>query len=146
MREREVTADWTSASRRMASRGLIGFQKGFRRSCSASLPAGTRKLMFRDAPVRAPAYTDDGYGPVMGFLEFPIDCAASGRPLRAAAGEQLRARGRRVALQPVLAKLRGRCVPGADGRPSFPVALVPEPDNPYDPHAVAVVSGVVSGG
>lgn len=42
--------------------------------------------------------------------------------------------------QPVLAQLRGRCVPGAEGRPSFPVALIPEPDNPYDEHAIAVIS------
>lgn len=42
--------------------------------------------------------------------------------------------------QPALTKLRGRCVPSDSGRPSFPVALVPEPDNPYDPHAVAVVT------
>jgi hypothetical protein len=42
--------------------------------------------------------------------------------------------------QPVLTQLAGRCVPGAEGRPSFPVALVPEPDNPYDAHAIAVVS------
>jgi hypothetical protein len=42
--------------------------------------------------------------------------------------------------QSVLARLQRRCVPGIEGRPSFPVALVPEPTNPYDEHAVAVVS------
>lgn len=29
---------------------------------------------------------------------------------------------------------------GAEGRPSFPVTLVREPDNPYDEHAIAVMS------
>ena len=42
--------------------------------------------------------------------------------------------------QSALARLSRRCVPGVEGRPSFPVALIPEPDNPYDEHAVAVVS------
>lgn len=42
--------------------------------------------------------------------------------------------------QPALQRMRGRCVPGAEGRPSFSVALVPEPENPYDKHAVAVMS------
>jgi hypothetical protein len=42
--------------------------------------------------------------------------------------------------QPALQQMRGRCVPGAEGRPSFSVALVPEPENPYDEHAVAVMS------
>jgi hypothetical protein len=44
--------------------------------------------------------------------------------------------------QSVLAQLQRRCVPGPEGRPSFPVALVPEPTNPYDQHAVAVISDV----
>lgn len=42
--------------------------------------------------------------------------------------------------QPALQQMRGRCVPGAEGRPSFAVALVPEPENAYDEHAVAVMS------
>lgn len=42
--------------------------------------------------------------------------------------------------QPALRRLRGTCRPGAEGRPSFPVTLVREPDNPYDEHAVAVLS------
>lgn len=42
--------------------------------------------------------------------------------------------------QPALLRLRRRCVPGDDGRPTFPVALVAEPENPHDRHAVAVVS------
>lgn len=42
--------------------------------------------------------------------------------------------------QPALAALRDKCVPGVEGRPSFPAALVPEPDNPHDRHAIAVVS------
>jgi hypothetical protein len=42
--------------------------------------------------------------------------------------------------QPVLARLKGRCIPGVDGRPSFPVALVSEPENPFDEHAIAVVT------
>lgn len=42
--------------------------------------------------------------------------------------------------QATLSKLRKRCTDGADGRPCFPVALVAEPDNRFDPHAVAVVS------
>ncbi|WP_414641203.1 HIRAN domain-containing protein [Baekduia sp.] len=41
-----------------------------------------------------------------------------------------------------LTRLRDRCVPGVEGRPSFPVALVPEPDKPYDPQAVAVIAEV----
>jgi hypothetical protein len=44
--------------------------------------------------------------------------------------------------QPALRRLRGACRPGAEGRPSFPVTLVREPDNPYDEHAVAVMSAV----
>lgn len=42
--------------------------------------------------------------------------------------------------QPALSQMRRRCVPGAEGRPSMPVTLVLEPDNPYDDHAVAVMS------
>lgn len=42
--------------------------------------------------------------------------------------------------QPALAALRDKCVPGVEGRPSFPAALEPEPDNPHDRHAIAVVS------
>jgi hypothetical protein len=42
--------------------------------------------------------------------------------------------------QPALVQLSRRCAPGAEGRPSFPVALVSEPDNPYDEHAIAVIS------
>lgn len=42
--------------------------------------------------------------------------------------------------QPALQQMRTRCVPGAEGRPSFSVALVAEPENPYDEHAVAVIS------
>jgi len=42
--------------------------------------------------------------------------------------------------QSALSQMRRRCVPGAEGRPSFPVTLVLEPDNPYDDHAVAVMS------
>jgi HIRAN domain len=42
--------------------------------------------------------------------------------------------------QATLRRLRGRCRPGAEGRPSFPVALMREPDNPHDEHAVAVMS------
>lgn len=42
--------------------------------------------------------------------------------------------------QSALSQMRRRCVPGAEGRPSFPVTLVLEPDNPYDNHAVAVMS------
>ena len=42
--------------------------------------------------------------------------------------------------QETLSRLRARCRPGREGRPSFPVALIPEPNNPYDPHAIAVVS------
>jgi len=44
--------------------------------------------------------------------------------------------------QPALRRLRGTCRPGAEGRPSFPVTLIREPDNPYDDHAVAVMSAV----
>jgi hypothetical protein len=44
--------------------------------------------------------------------------------------------------QTALRRLRGRCLPGTEGRPSFPVTLVREPDNPYDEHAVAVISTV----
>ncbi len=44
--------------------------------------------------------------------------------------------------QPALQRMRGRCVPGAEGRPSFSVALVPEPENAHDEHAVAVMSEV----
>lgn len=44
--------------------------------------------------------------------------------------------------QPALRRLRGTCRPGAEGRPSFPVTLVREPNNPYDEHAVAVMSAV----
>ena len=44
--------------------------------------------------------------------------------------------------QSALSQMRRRCVPGAEGRPSFPVTLVREPDNPYDEHAVAVMSAV----
>ncbi len=42
--------------------------------------------------------------------------------------------------QEALSQLRSSCRPGREGRPSFPVALMPEPDNPYDPYAIAVVS------
>lgn len=42
--------------------------------------------------------------------------------------------------QAELRRLRRRCTAGPDGRPRFPAALVPEPDNPFDPHAVAVHS------
>lgn len=42
--------------------------------------------------------------------------------------------------QSALQRMRGRCVPGAEGHPSFSVALVAEPENPYDEHAVAVMS------
>ncbi len=44
--------------------------------------------------------------------------------------------------QQALSRIRGECVPGPEGRPSFPVVLIPEPDNPYDPHAIAVISAV----
>jgi hypothetical protein len=44
--------------------------------------------------------------------------------------------------QEALKRLRGSCRPGTEGRPSFPVTLIPEPDNPYDEHAVAVMSAV----
>ncbi len=42
--------------------------------------------------------------------------------------------------QRALSAMRRKCVPGVEGRPSFPVALVPEPENPHDTHAIAVVS------
>src|SRR5688572_23734027 len=40
--------------------------------------------------------------------------------------------------QDALRALVQQCVPGADGRPSFPAALVPEADNVHDRHAIAV--------
>jgi hypothetical protein len=42
--------------------------------------------------------------------------------------------------QRALSSLRKKCIPGVEGRPSFPVALVPEPENQHDPHAIAVMS------
>jgi hypothetical protein len=42
--------------------------------------------------------------------------------------------------QETLSRIRAVCVPGAEGRPSFPVALIPEPNNPHDANAIAVVS------
>jgi hypothetical protein len=42
--------------------------------------------------------------------------------------------------QPALAQMRKQCVPGVEGRPSFPVALVPEPENAFDVNAIAVIS------
>jgi hypothetical protein len=42
--------------------------------------------------------------------------------------------------QATLRRLRRSCRPGAEGRPSFPVTLTREPDNPHDEHAVAVMS------
>jgi hypothetical protein len=42
--------------------------------------------------------------------------------------------------QPALSRLRKRCVPGIEGRPSFPVALIAEPENRHDHHAIAIVS------
>jgi hypothetical protein len=44
--------------------------------------------------------------------------------------------------QAALRRLQGSCRPGAEGRPSFPVTLIHEPDNPYDEHAVGVMSAV----
>jgi hypothetical protein len=44
--------------------------------------------------------------------------------------------------QTALRRVRGKCVPGPEGRPSFSATLVLEPDNPYDEHAVAVMSTV----
>jgi hypothetical protein len=44
--------------------------------------------------------------------------------------------------QTALRRLQGSCRPGAEGRPSFPVTLISEPDNPYDDHAVGVMSTV----
>jgi hypothetical protein len=40
--------------------------------------------------------------------------------------------------QDALRSLARLCVPGIDGRPSFPATLVPEPDNPHDRNAIAV--------
>ena len=40
--------------------------------------------------------------------------------------------------QDALRALPPECVPGADKRPSFVAALVPEPENPFDRHAIAV--------
>lgn len=42
--------------------------------------------------------------------------------------------------QPALQQMQRHCVPGVDGRPSFAVTLVLEPDNPHDEHAIAVMS------
>lgn len=44
--------------------------------------------------------------------------------------------------QAALRRLQRTCVPGAEGRPSFSAALVREPENPYDAHAVAVMSAM----
>jgi hypothetical protein len=44
--------------------------------------------------------------------------------------------------QSTLSQMRRRSVPGAEGRPSFPVMLIREPENPYDDHAIAVMSAV----
>ncbi len=40
--------------------------------------------------------------------------------------------------QDALRALVQQCVPGMDGRPSFTAALVPEPDNVHDRHAIAL--------
>ena len=40
--------------------------------------------------------------------------------------------------QDALRVLAQHCVPGVDGRPSFQAAVVPEPDNVHDRHAIAV--------
>lgn len=42
--------------------------------------------------------------------------------------------------QPALQALSSECIRGPDERPAFPAALVPEPDNPVDPDAIAVHS------
>lgn len=42
--------------------------------------------------------------------------------------------------QSALAALASKCVPGVEGRPTFPTALVPEPENPYDENAVAIIA------
>jgi hypothetical protein len=44
--------------------------------------------------------------------------------------------------QAALRRLQRTCVPGAEGRPSFSVALAREPDNPYDAHAITVMSAM----
>jgi hypothetical protein len=44
--------------------------------------------------------------------------------------------------QEVLSQIVSRCVPAPDGHPCFPVVLVPEPDNPYDSNAIAVISAL----
>jgi hypothetical protein len=100
--------------------------------------------MFRDAARADSVLTlRTDYGASMGFLDRFRSTARlpAGRFAPLPEDNFVRVVGESHC-QPVLAKLRGRCVPGADGRPSFPVALVPERDNPYDPHAVAVVSGL----
>lgn len=40
--------------------------------------------------------------------------------------------------QDELRALVPECVPGTDGRPSFSAVLIPEPENPFDRHAIAV--------
>lgn len=40
--------------------------------------------------------------------------------------------------QDALRSLARQCMPGADGRPSFPAVLIPEPENPFDRHAITV--------
>ena len=42
--------------------------------------------------------------------------------------------------QDALRATRPGCTIGPDGRPAFTAALLPEPDNPYDPNAIAVYS------
>ncbi|QEC49782.1 hypothetical protein FSW04_20880 [Baekduia soli] len=42
--------------------------------------------------------------------------------------------------QEALAATAPLCVPGEEGRPMFRAVLIAEPDNPYDPNAVAIHS------
>jgi hypothetical protein len=43
--------------------------------------------------------------------------------------------------QETLSRIARGCVASYEGRPAFAVALIREPDNPYDTHAIAVLTG-----